>query len=653
MRDYHTFDLETDPFNGKDYPKAFCAGYFDGKTVTVFYSADCCKSVIALAVAEGKKRGGMLLIYAHNGGKFDFHFVLLEILQYFNKEDIELICIGSRIVSIKCPAFELRDSYSLIPKPLKAFGKKLDIEIWKLKATYEELTANEREKFIATLSALRLPNSVLQSALQSPRNFYREEIIKYLKQDCIGLHEGLTEFFTRYGCEITLASTAFNVGRKQFNVKPEKTGLNYDSKFRPFYFAGRVQFFGLGKHGQLDGQQRFKICDINSAFPWAMLSRHWFNSGYARRDSIPSMGKEQAFYEVECDSMGCLPLRAGNGGVDFPVGRFRFFATGWELFQGIELGLVKNVVYHSIYAPKETQEFSPYVNHFYELKKNAPNAWDRDFAKLFLNSYYGKYALNPREFRDVKITKWGEIPEDRRIEITPDAKFRVKRKKDDGNKSTEGYYIIDENEYEVTATGEIHKIKRWEHSYDDLQRGLSFWQCLSNDDESISPMSFYNVCTAASITGCVRAFLMRSLHSCGNVLYTDTDSCIAASTDRLLHGDELGQWKLEKECDAVWIGGKKLYAAHSRNDKGVLVKPSEFFRSVILPGFERYYLTKKDFDDSWKTACKGVRLSVEDIISVCEGEARSYSFEAPNYSVFSKPGFTTRRITRADKRKSA
>jgi hypothetical protein len=235
------------------------------------------------------------------------------------------------------------------------------------------------------------------------RETHREEIISYLKQDCVGLYDGLTEFFQRYGCKITLASTAFEVGNKQFGVKPVKTGFHYDEQFRPYYFAGRVQFWSLGKHGETDGLERYKIVDINSAFPAAMLKRHWFGSDYVRRDTIPDENKEQCFYDITCDSDGVLPVRKVDGGVDFPVFKNRRLpVTGWELFAGIELGKVRNIVYHTIYEPKTLQDFAPYVNHFYELKKNAANLWDREFAKLFLNSCSPYAATGERKLAAIK-----------------------------------------------------------------------------------------------------------------------------------------------------------------------------------------------------------------------------------------------------------
>jgi hypothetical protein len=262
----------------------------------------------------------------------------------------------------------------------------------------------------------------------------------------------------------------------------------------------------------------------------------------------------------------------------------------------------------------------------------------------------------------VKICLWGEYPDPKRIEVRKEIAASLLKKKQNGDLCfvrtarapfKEGQAVpktmevwrnpSNDSLYEFAGKGEVYKVLKFEHSYDDLERGLSFWQVASNDDESKTPMSFYNVSTAASITGCVRAFLMRSIAKCSGVLYTDTDSLIARDVSGLEIGNELGQWKLEKTCDAVWIGGKKLYCAHASNAKEIEAKAAaesdEGKKQKLLKGI-------------YKTASKGVRLSVPDLISVCEGEERSYSFDAPNYSPFSKPGFTTRKIVRADKRKT-
>src|SRR5690606_32306422 len=109
------------------------------------------------------------------------------------------------------------------------------------------------------------------SGLCSPREFYKTEITTYLKRDCTGLHEAIDEFFKLYGVNMTLASAAFKVMSKQFEIKAPQSDIHFDEKFRQYYFAGHVEFFGLGEfHGD------YKICDINSAFPAAMTHDHWF-----------------------------------------------------------------------------------------------------------------------------------------------------------------------------------------------------------------------------------------------------------------------------------------------------------------------------------------------------------------------------------------
>lgn len=96
MRDYATLDLETDPFSRPDprqpgrIPEAFAAGLFDGKRCAIWWGEFCAAESIRHLVKHGQD----LLVYAHNGGKFDFHFLLSEILKHFAADDLEIMAIG-------------------------------------------------------------------------------------------------------------------------------------------------------------------------------------------------------------------------------------------------------------------------------------------------------------------------------------------------------------------------------------------------------------------------------------------------------------------------------------------------------------------------------------------------------------------------------
>lgn len=642
MRPHATGDLETDPFqgpshkNGERLPKAFCAGFYDGKKCLTWWGKKCIQDLVAYMLVWAKHHTEKPIVYFHNGGKFDAHFMLAEMLiqlrKIYGTKELKLFCIGSRIVEIETPDFSLRCSYALIPKPLKSFSDKKEIEI-------EKLEPEVREK-------------------------HRTEILSYLRQDCIGLFDGLSEFFKLYGCGLTLASTAFKILGKDFGGKIKRTDESYDAKFRKAFFAGRVQFYALGKQGLLDGKKRFEIVDINSSFPYAMTFPHWFSDKYTiLKKPIPEF-KNECFYEVVCDSAGVLPVRTKDG-LDFPhVKQQEFFVVGYELWTGVKLGLIKNLKIKYVYLPEETNDFAEYVNYFYKLKKEAKTPAEREFAKLFLNAVYGKFAQNSRDFTDSVVTEYGQLPEPRMNRQQKDScKFlrkewrKLKKKVPMECAGHSGWHFLFENVSYFIASDlpldqSVFILDYWNHLYDDLQRGLSFWSLPAEKKEHNA--GFNNVAIGASITALARAKLAEAMAACEGVLYCDTDSILAKSTKKLTKGDGLGEWKLEKECDAIWIGGKKLYVAHSIHDKGLTKKPKgKVFCEVHLPkqNFHRFYLTKKDFDSSWKKAAKGVRLKIEDLIAVCEGEERKYSFDAPNYSVKSAPHFITRTVRRDDQRK--
>jgi DNA polymerase elongation subunit (family B) len=132
-------------------------------------------------------------------------------------------------------------------------------------------------------------------------------------------------------------------------------------------------------------------------------------------------------------------------------------------------------------------------------------------------------------------------------------------------------------------------------------------------------MRFFNVATAASITGYVRAFLWRTIcalrRSGAEVFYCDTDSITFAGElpAEVKIGKELGEWSNDGEFTEGGIAGKKLYAFH-----GV--------------------------DGEWKTGCKGVRLTPEELMKVAAGEVVKYEREAPSYSFGSSPRYLTRNV---------
>ena len=144
---------------------------------------------------------------------------------------------------------------------------------------------------------------------------------------------------------------------------------------------------------------------------------------------------------------------------------------------------------------------------------------------------------------------------------------------------------------------------------------------------------YYNVATAASITGYVRAMLLTEMcrirKTGGKVLYCDTDSIVFQGGKAPDFGTELGGWS----CDGLFkrggIAGKKLYAFETTD---------EWAREKGLTG-----------EDRWKTACKGVRISPQEIMRVAHGKEVKYQRDAPSFKLDGSCSFITRRVNRKDR----
>ena len=549
------FDLETDPFLKGRHPLPFAAGVtFDGEACSLFWGADCvsrlCEMLFRAALA------GPFIAFAHNGGKFDFYFLLPHLVKKYGAENIKLFCVGTRIVQIKLPGWEMRDSFAIIPRPLKDLG-----------------TASKNKKEI---DFAKLEIGV--------REKHRPEILEYLSADCTALFAVVNEFRETYGKRaLTLASAANTYMRENYEIRIPETNRRFDETFRPFYFGGRVEFFHLGKVADADLRE-IKVYDINSAYPKAMLSPHWWTVDYRATTVEPKKNFEQSLFEIECESRGAFPLRAPatlkwknngrefratKGAVCFPHGFHRFKVTGWELKAARDLGLISREKVIACYVPNGVQAFGEYISHFYEMKKNAETDGQKNFAKLFLNGYYGKTATNPRKFCEFRLGKYGE------------------------------------------------RLPDWELSHESEYNALSFHKRPAETDPE--KMRYKNVAAGASVTGFVRAMLLRAIHSCEKVYYCDTDSIVGEGCDKLPVGKEIGEWKLEAEVVEAHFAGKKVYAMRDKNGKP-------------------------------KLASKGVRLSFDQIAAVAAGECAEYTFDAPNFSVSSPSRFTTRKIRRDDLR---
>jgi len=493
MRAIATADCETDPFDGETLVRPFIWGFYDGNEYREY--TDTVEFVEYVKTRE-------VIVYAHNGGKFDWHYILSEIPDFS-----PLMVINGRLSKFKIGLAEFRDSWNILPVPLRTY-KKDDFD-------YSRLKKENRD------------DPVNRALIQS-----------YLKGDCVYLYELVSRFVDEYGSNLTVAGTAMKVWENMSGYTRPDTSAEYYHDMAQYYYGGRVECFEKGVI-----EKKFKVIDINSAYPFAMMEDHPYGDDYITRNDLPSENIGQSFVRLYGVSRGALPFRDKNG-LTFPDDRVarEYFVTGWEYLAAVETDTLHDFEIISVREFSDTINFSPYVNHFYQVKAEAKGSGDKAayiMAKLFLNSLYGKYAANPEKY-------------DEHIISPPEHIEALEQEHDYGYcGSVEGRAIL------------ARPISDTKHRY-------------------------YNIAVAASITGFVRAYLWRAIRKCEGVMYCDTDSIACESHGSLqIDGDTLGAWDIEAVCDMAAIAGKKLYAFRQMNgkwktaSKGARLTPIEIVRVAL------------------------------------------------------------------------
>lgn len=486
-------DLETDPFKFGRLPKPFAAAFYDGYLYNEYWGANCVEALLAFISTLEEE----YVIYAHNGGKFDFFYL-------FDSLENPVRIINGRIVEASYGIHKFRDSYAIIPLPLRAYAKE--------EIDYDCMEADKREKFKA-------------------------DILHYLAKDCEYLFDLVSAFRERFGSKLTIGSTAI-AKLREFHPFG-RTNQSHDERFRPFYFGGRVQAF---KTGIIKGN--WKIYDVNSMYPHVMRNKlHPTGGKYAvaanprlsPSGKLIGFGNRPFFLRVIGENRGAFPTRTKDG-LNFDIQNGEFMIMSHELEIALKHGRFKPHKIIEAYIPHQSISFGDYVDAYIQEKidgKKEGNKVKEIFAKLLLNSAYGKFGQNPDNYYDYMIIRdISEIPRD--------------------------------------------QIDKWELY--EIHGELAIWR------KKTEKKLYFDVATAASITSASRAMLLDAICTAKNVVYCDTDSIICTSFDGDIDATKLGAWKNEGEADTVAIAGKKLYAAFKNGEciksatKGVRLTPTEIVR---------------------------------------------------------------------------
>lgn len=379
-RSLAVIDYETDPFEFGEVPAPFVAGFYEIGNYLEFWGADCVQQLVDYLGT----REDPLLIYAHNGGKFDFFFMLAHL-------ENPLKVINGRIASCRIGPHELRDSYAILPIPLSAYKKdEVDYSTFK----------------------------------RDVRHLHRPAISKYLKADCVYLYDLVLAFLNRFGEKLTIGGTAIAELRKYHPFENQRE--RHDTRMRAFYFGGRCEAFDTGV---FSGD--WKIYDVNSMYSHVMHSMdHPTGSEYLmqwggivdKRGRISGVADcPMYFAHIECQQQGAFPTRVDNRPLDFNRPSGEFWVTSHELRAAMDTRRVQNIRVIDVTAPRKVVRFAEFVQVFMAEKIRAKKEGDRVaeiFSKLILNSSYGKFAQNPDKYFNYVIQgPDDEMPDDPELEI--------------------------------------------------------------------------------------------------------------------------------------------------------------------------------------------------------------------------------------------
>jgi len=368
-------DAETDPFLYGRKPLPFAWGLFDGLNYFEFWGqgetrdeqSDNCTDALIEKLNSIKSP---LRIYAHNGGKFDF-FYLLE--KGVITDPVKII--NGRIVSARIGIHEIRDSYAILPVPLAAYQKdKIDYNLFEF---------DKREK-------------------------HKADILHYLASDCEYLYELVHAFVERFGYGLTIGGTAIKQLKKMHPFKAQND--THDERFRPYYFGGRVQCFEKGIF-----KRPLKYCDVNSMYPDVMANKHHptgkdyillyendLDAQFYKTGIIKDYPFNPYFITFKGWHNGAFCSRTDKG-LNFETCEGEFKTMSHELQIALKYNLVRIDSISEIFIPRETIQFSDYVHTFIADKIQAKKDGDKTkelFSKLLLNSSYGKFGQNPANFYD-------------------------------------------------------------------------------------------------------------------------------------------------------------------------------------------------------------------------------------------------------------
>lgn len=420
----YTYDMETtDDADGKTL--CYAVGVFDGKKSSVWYGSTT-KPAIELFITEFiDKINKRVIIYAHNGGKFDTK-ILINYLLTVNKRDMinNYLESGGRIIELelknaKGRLIKIRDSFNFITSSLDSACKDFKTETKKLTDTVEHDKININNCF--TDSKKAIDGKTIKQ--------YTEQ---YLRNDVQCLYEVLLNFNKvindAYGFNFYTCLTNAGISKKVFLTKYYEDNLYYlndtiDSEIREYYYGGRNEVFNM--IGEYKENKTLYYVDVTSLYPYMMHSNK-YGTG---KMTVTELQPGTTFNDTWRGLVKCIVRTINKDMVPFHALKYNnklmfvHMDTPTELIlttDDIKYSLDNNLGYEYQFIKLYNYDTEGYIykeliSDLFKMKdeaeKNGNDAL-RSTAKTVANSSYGYWGIRYND-RDMNIINEHKNDDDR------------------------------------------------------------------------------------------------------------------------------------------------------------------------------------------------------------------------------------------------
>ena len=355
-----------------------------------------------------KTHNHKLLLYAHNGGKFDAYEIIYKIISQTEIPIMNSLIKDGRIFqfSLKLKnglTVEFRDSYILCAGSLDKLLKEFKCETKKLTGDIDHKTVNA-DNFMEI----------------------KGKCLPYLQNDVLGLYELVdamrTVYKEDYDIKLNEALTCASTARKFFinnhdfqNIPLYEIPFNQYLELKDYYYGGRCECFHIGAV-----DKDLYYYDFTSLYPFVMAKNPYPYGTYTKKDISGLPFDKNWFGMVKCyvrttdfNMKPYLPYKDDVGKLcfsHFKENKLLWITTQeWNYIVDNKLGYEITPIEVLDYGHQHTNYFKGMVDKLFKAKKDAEaegNDARRAMSKIIVNSLYGFWGIKISDNEQMSINQF-------------------------------------------------------------------------------------------------------------------------------------------------------------------------------------------------------------------------------------------------------